>query len=326
MRAGISSLKSSSRRSGIVRCTRYSVEDFTGCEIFRIAGACDLLKNVRGNKRADVELRGSIGDVQTLGDLRNAQYRRSKQQIDDCERVGGTASFLQPRSIVALHREQPIRRRYRRMARLRHHIEKEANPADPIPRFGHGVHPIYVFVFVSLERRAEIENGLFDKFGGEQVQRDEHTAHPSIAIGERVYRLELVVDQGGVNERRQTVAVVAVDEFFEIAHAGHRLLSRRRHEARILDLVSADEILMLLELSRPDICAPPLGHAAEQRRVGVAQGAQRERKFIQTLDRRRKGASIIENFTGVRRPVLLAGSRFDEKKIAQCRVCPFHAR
>jgi hypothetical protein len=110
---------------------------------------------------------------------------------------------------------------------------------------------------VLLEVETQIEDWFPQRTGGAQQKCDEQPAQAAIAIEERMNRLELHVDQPGLDKQREARAFV-VQKQFERAHAIEDHLGRRRHEGRIPGASAADPILTAPEFTRLFFAAPAL--------------------------------------------------------------------
>ena len=64
-----------------------------------------------------------------------------------------------------------------------------------------------------------------------ETQQDQQAPDSSIAIKKRMYRLELVVDEGRFDQRVD--AVLLVDELFQCRHTGNHVLDIGRNIAGV---------------------------------------------------------------------------------------------
>ena len=131
---------------------------------------------------------------------------------------------------------------------LGHAIQEEREPALPRSRLLHGLQQLVVQAAVLLQVKAEIEHRRTqDALLAQQQQRDQQSAKPPVAVEERVDRLELDVDQAGLDQGGQAIGRV-VDEQLELAHA---LLDdvRRRDERRVAGPGAAYPVLAAAEFA-----------------------------------------------------------------------------
>lgn len=169
-----------------------------------------------------------------------------------------------------MQREKRIGGVDRPPARLRDDVQKERYPFIPGAVTRDVVQPINILVLSPLEDGAEIKDRLADRPSHKEMKRYQHTPDSAVAVSKRMDRLELVVDERGVDQVGNPEAILALNVFLQLVEGRQRLLPRGRNEARIFDLVGSNEVLMLLELARLRIGASVRSDAAKQRSVSLA--------------------------------------------------------
>ena len=112
---------------------------------------------------------------------------------------------------------------------FRHPFEKEGDPRLPIAFLTNGLEQVVVDRAMRFKIKAEIEKRLFQRLLVDQQQGDKQAAYPAVAIKERVDRLELNMEQRGLNQRGRPVGNI-VQKLLPGIQTGHDLAGRRRYK------------------------------------------------------------------------------------------------
>ena len=94
-------------------------------------------------------------------------------------------------------------------------------------------------------------------------QRDKQSPDASVAIQERVDRLELHVCEARLHQRRQRI--IRVNPLVELRHERRHIFGRRGHEPRVAGPRAADPVLGASDLARLLLRAAHAAHEPPMR-------------------------------------------------------------
>src|SRR5690242_7028324 len=107
--------------------------------------------------------------------------------------------------------------------------QKELEPAFPIPILANSHQAVVIVSPMHLQKQAQVEKRPTQHLPFTQKERDEEPADTTVAVEERVNRLELSVGQPAVNQDGQAGVM---QEFLEVVERRLHLVNGRWYEAR----------------------------------------------------------------------------------------------
>lgn len=136
--------------------------------------------------------------------------------------------------------------------------KEEGDPRYEVALLARDQQVVVVLAAMLFEVGGEVEQRLAERAAQHQHQRDHQTSDPTVAVEERMDRLELVVGDGELHEQRE---VGLVEELLQIAQRALHLAGGWRHEDGIVQGAASDPHRALAQLPRQAVLAP---HAVEQ--------------------------------------------------------------
>jgi hypothetical protein len=136
-----------------------------------------------------------------------------------------------------------------------------------------------------------------------------------------VNRLELVVNEGRLDQRRQAPVM---EEALQLAERLEHLVRRRRDIGRVRRGTAggADPVLDATKLPRRGL---PAANGFHEPRVQLANQTQRERQALQTLDAVLQRRDVVGHLLEVRRARLDIRAGLRHEQLFQRRLRPFDA-
>jgi hypothetical protein len=126
--------------------------------------------------------------------------------------------------------------------RLLHTFKEKAEPRFPISLAANSVEQSVVSRTVLLEIETQVKERFTQDTGMAEQESNKQSAHPAVAVEERVYGLELNMGKAYLYEHRK-VCVFIVQEELEIPHAFRDKIRRWRDKRSVTRPGSTDPIL-----------------------------------------------------------------------------------
>ncbi len=206
---------------------------------------------------------------------------------------------------------------------LVHALEKEPDPAFPVPVATHGWQPCVVLLLLPPECQVEIEQRLLDQTPKLHEQRDQQPADTAVSVEERVDRLELYMCQPDPNQGGKVA--VFMPPLLQGSKRAWNLLGRRRDESLISGSAAANPVLQAADFTGQLVLA---ADAAHQNMAGVAQKADVQRQALRICKlspAAGKGIRLVADFSDTDwtiRPV----RSLEGEDVAQRGLRPFDPR
>ena len=150
--------------------------------------------------------------------------------------------------------------------------QKNFKPDFPVLVRAHPVKQLIVFLPIQLEIEIQVQDGLTERPGVAQQQRNQQAAKSAVPVQEWMNRFELHVDERGLYENRPVFAL-AVHEFFECAHALYDFVGRRWNKRRITWPCASNPVLGNAKFPGALLATAPF---AQENLVNFSHEAQRE--------------------------------------------------
>src|SRR3546814_10522721 len=99
------------------------------------------------------------------------------------------------------------------LRRFAHRLQKKAYPRQPFALARHLVHQVDIAGLMPLQPRRHIKQWLTQEVALDQDQRDQHPPNAAIAVGKGMDRLELIMRQRRIDQRRDAAPIHPIDEF-----------------------------------------------------------------------------------------------------------------
>ena len=170
--------------------------------------------------------------------------------------------------------------------------------------FADALERVVVLLATGLEVGRQVQERLGQPVPDDEEEHDQQPSEPAVAVEERVDRLELVVQQRGLDERWQSR--VLVDEALEIAQQLGRSVRRRRHERGGLDRGAGrpDPVLGGAELAR--LAIPP-ADTGEDHGVHLPDEPGTEREGVEALQAGFHRPDVVDDLLDVGVRAAVAG-------------------
>ena len=171
-------------------------------------------------------------DVETSFDESRRQHRLLEGEVDELVR-SAAGRFLDGRAVALAEVGELLGTSDRIDGLCCDRVEEQREPALEVSVLADALQCCVVLVSSFLEVGGDVQDWCREAVANHEEEDDEESAEPTVAVEERMDGLELVVEEGLLDERRQ--GRLFVDERFEIVEEVAEFIRWWRNEGRGLD-------------------------------------------------------------------------------------------